>query len=310
MPLDPEVQAVLQQMEEAGAPPLDEITPGMAREAFAGMVALQGEPEAVADVDNREVPGPAGSIPIRVYHPAAAASPGPALFYIHGGGWVIMDLESHDPICRALANGLGCRVVAVHYRRAPEDPFPAAVDDCFAVLRWIADHGAEIGVDPTRIAVAGDSAGGNLSAAMTLLARDQGGPVIRAQVLHCPVTNHAFETPSYKENADGYFLTAELMHWFWGHYVSDDADGRNPLASPLQAADHSGLPPALIQTAEYDPLRDEGEAYAERLRRAGVPAEYTLYPGVVHDQWLMMGVVPKGRAALDEAVSFLRGHLG
>ncbi len=309
MPLDPEVAAVLKQMEEAGGPPLAEISPDMARSAFAGLVALQGEPEAVAEVQNLEVAGAAGPIPVRVYRPDGAPRPAPVLYYIHGGGWVIMDLDSHDPLCRAFANALGCVVVAVHYRRAPEATFPAAVEDSYAVLKWIAAEADALGIDPARIAVGGDSAGGNLSAAMTLLTRQRSGPTLVAQVLHCPVTNYGLDTESYRQNADGFFLTRELMEWFWGHYLQSEADGDNPLASPLREPDLAGLPPVLVQTAEFDPLRDEGRAYADRLREAGVDTAYTLYPGVVHDPWLMFGVVPRGRAALDEAASFLQKYL-
>ncbi len=309
MPVDAEVAAILKQMEEAGAPPLSETSPDMARGAFAGLVALQGTPEEVEKVSDHQVGGPAGSISVRVYHPAGAPASAPALYYIHGGGWVIMDIDSHDPICRAFANGIGGPVVAVHYRRAPEDHFPAAVEDCYAVLQWIANEADTLGIDATRLAVGGDSAGGNLTAAMTLLTRERGGPAIAAQVLHCPVTNHGFDTASYGQNGEGYFLTKELMEWFWGHYLADAADGANPLASPLREENLAGLPPALVQTAEFDPLRDEGAEYAQRLEAAGVKTVHTMIPGVVHDPWLMMGAVPKGRASLDEASSFLKTHL-
>ncbi len=307
MPLDPEVAAILKQMEEAGAPPLAETSPDMARGAFAGLVDLQGAPEDVAQVEDLEVAGAAGPIPIRVYRPGGAEHAESVFYYIHGGGWVIMDLDSHDPICRAFANGLHCPVVAVHYRRAPEARFPAAVEDSYAVLKWIGAGG--LGSAPTHIGVGGDSAGANLSAAMTLLSRQRGGPALVAQVLHCPVTNHGFETESYRENGEGYFLTRELMEWFWGHYLSSGGDGANPLASPLREENLAGLPPALVQTAEYDPLRDEGAAYADRLAQAGVETAYTMIPSVVHDPWLMMGAVPRGRASLDEAITFLGKHL-
>ncbi len=310
MPVDPEVQGILKQIEEAGGPPVSELTPDLAREAFAALVPLQGEPEAVAKVEDREVRGPAGPIPVRIYRPAKAPSSSPALLFIHGGGWVIMDIESHDPICRAFANAVGCIVVAVHYRRAPEHRFPAAPEDCYAVLRWMADSADALGIDPSRIAVGGDSAGANLSAAMTLMVAERGGPPLAAQILHCPVTNQDFSPESYRENAEGYLLTTELMQWFWKHYLAQPSDGDNALASPLRAADLSRQPAALVQTAEFDPLRDEGRAYAQRLKEAGVAVRYDEIRGVVHDPWLMLGMVPKGRKALDEAAAFLRQHLG
>lgn len=310
MPVDPEIAAVLKEIEEAGGPPISELTPEMAREAFAPLVALQGAPEDVAKVEDREVVGSAGAIPIRIYRPATAPTPSPIVFYIHGGGWVIMDLESHDPLCRALANAADCVVVAAHYRRGPEARFPAAPDDCYAVLDWIAATASSLGCDPARIAVAGDSAGGNLAAAMTLLAAERCGPELAAQVLHCPVTNHDFTPASYRENAEGYLLTTELMQWFWNHYLADAADAERPIASPLRAPDLSGLPPALVQTAEFDPLRDEGRAYAERLGAAGVELRYDEIRGAVHDPYLMFGVSQTGRRAVDEAAAFLRQHLG
>ena len=306
MPLAPEVDAILKQMEAAGAPPIGEMTPEMAREAFAALLPLQGEPEPVRAVENRDVTGPAGPIPVRIYRPEGVPERAPALMYIHGGGWVIMDLDSHDPLCRALANAAGCVVVSVDYRRAPEARFPAAVDDCRAVLQWMARDGGAFGIDPARIAVGGDSAGGNLAAVMTLLSRRDGGPGLVGQLLHCPVTNNDLDTQSYRDNADGYLLTAEAMRWFWAHYLGNDGDGADSTASPFRADTLSDLPPALVQTAEFDPLLDDGRAYAARLRESGVPVIYTEYAGVVHDPWLMFGVVPDGRRAVDEAADFLR----
>lgn len=306
MPLEPEVDAILKQLEEAGGPPVSEMTPEMAREAFKALLPLQGTPEPVRTVEDHAVPGPGGAVPVRIYRPEGVAEPSAALYLIHGGGWVIMDLDSHDPLCRALANKAGCVVVAVDYRRAPEARFPSAADDCYAVLRWIADEGTAIGIDPARVAVGGDSAGGNLAAAMTLMSRRESGPRLVGQVLHCPVTNHDFATESYRDNAEGYLLTTDTMRWFWGHYLGDGQDGDDPMASPLRAEDHRGLPPALVQTAEFDPLRDEGRAYADSLQSHGVPVTYTEYSGVVHDPWIMFGAVPKGRHALDEAARFLK----
>lgn len=306
MPLEPEVQAILKGMEEAGGPAISEMTPEIARQAFEGLLPLQGEPEVVASVEQREVPGPAGPVTVRVYRPVGASGPMPVLCFIHGGGWVLMDLDSHDPVCRALSNAAACTVVAVDYRLAPEARFPAAVDDCFAVLKWIAQEAESLGVDSTRIAVGGDSAGGNLAAVMTLLSKRGGGPSLVAQVLHCPVTDYSFETKSYRENSDGYLLTQEAMRWFWAHYLGEGNDGSDALASPLRAETVTGLPAALVQTAEFDPLLDEGRAYADRLRESGVPVTYTEYSGVVHDPWLMFGVVPKGRQTVDEAGAFLK----
>jgi acetyl esterase len=311
MPVDADVAGLLEQLaaENEGAPPLSETTPDMLRAAFDPLVALQGEPED-AQVEDREVPGPAGPVPIRIYRPAGGApASGPGVVYVHGGGWVIMDLDSHDPLCRVLANGLGGTVVAVNYRRAPEAPFPAPLDDCWAVLQWVAAEKAALSIGSGRLAVAGDSAGGNLAAALAIKARDNNGPAIAAQVLHVPVTNHDYTTPSYAENADGYLLTKELMEWFWGHYLADEADGANPLASPLRVDNLAGLPPALVQTAEFDPLRDEGAAYAQRLSDAGVPTQHTNIPGMIHDPFVFFGVFPKARAVVDDAVDFLRQHL-
>ena len=306
MPLEPEVQAMLKGMEEAGGPAISEMTPEVAREAFEAMLPLQGEPEVVGHVEDREVSGPGGAVKVRVYRPVGTVEPMPVLCFIHGGGWVLMGLDSHDPVCRALSNAGACTVVAVDYRLAPEARFPAAVDDCFAVLKWISEEAESLGVDSSRIAVGGDSAGGNLAAVMALLSNRGDGPSLVGQVLHCPVTDYSFETKSYRDNSDGYLLTQEAMRWFWAHYLGEGNDGSDALASPLQSEHLTGLPPALVQTAEFDPLLDEGRAYADRLLESEVVVTYTEYSGVVHDPWLMFGVVPKGRQAVDEAGAFLR----
>jgi acetyl esterase len=216
-----------------------------------------------------------------------------------------MDINTHDPLCRALANAAGCAVVSVDYRLAPEHKCPAASEDCYAATRWVADNAAALGFVPARIAIAGDSAGGHLTAVVAQLARDHGGPALVYQVMHCPVTNYDFSTRSYAENAEGYMLTRESMEWFWNHYLESPAQAEDPCASPLRG-DLRGLPPALIQTAEFDPLRDEGAAYAEKLREAGVPVTYHEYPGLIHDSFLFFGVVPGGRQNLDEAAEHLR----
>ena len=306
MPLDPAAAGLLEQMAAAGLPALNELSPPEAREAAAGFVELAGPGEEVANVEDRTIPGPAGPIPVRIYTPAAGAAPRPALVYFHGGGWVIGDLETTDGICRAVANRAECVVVSVDYRLAPEHKFPVPFEDCYAALTWVAEHAAEIGVDGSRLAIGGDSAGGNLSAAAALRARDEGGPALRLQLLVYPVTDHSYDTVSYKENGEGYLLTKDMMVWFWDHYLNNSTEGDNPWASPLRARDLSGLPPARVFTAEFDPLRDEGEAFAARLAAAGVPVTHTRYDGQIHAFWTMLAVMPAASKAADEAAAALR----
>lgn len=305
MVLDPQAQLILDQMAAQGMPPMHMLTVEENREAFAAIVALGGEPEAVGTAEDREIPGPLGSIPIRIYTPRGDG-PFPVLVFFHGGGWVVGSLDSHDPVCRVLANEAGCIVVSVDYRLAPEHRFPAAAEDSYAATQWVAANAATIGGDPTRIAVGGDSAGGNLAAVVALMTRDRGTPRIAYQMLIYPVTDYYSPgTVSYRENADGYLLTRDSMIWFWNHYTPHEADARNLYASPLQAADLSGLPPALVLTAEFDPLRDEGEAYAARLRAAGVPVEAERLAGMIHGCINMIGVLDAGRKILDDAATAL-----
>jgi acetyl esterase len=309
MPLDPQARFVLDQLAAQGGMELHELTPEAARRAFASL-RLPIPAEAVAHVENRSIPGPDGAVPVRVYRSAGAATPAaPGLVYFHGGGWVIGDLESHDNFCRALANRTHAVVVSVDYRLAPEHRCPAAAEDCYAAARWVAEHGAAIGVDGTRLAVAGDSAGGNLAAVVALLARDRGGPSLRHQVLIYPVADHDFETPSYRDNASGYLLTRASMQWFWSHYVPDEAQRRASHASPLRAEKLVGLPPATVITAEYDPLRDEGEAYGARLREAGVPTVTTRYDGQVHGFVSLFEVFDQGKVATEQIAAALRAAL-
>jgi acetyl esterase len=308
MPLDPEAKAVLDVM--AGAPDVDpfSIAPTVMREAFA---AMSGEVEGpdVEKVEMKDVDGPAGTIPVRVYTPDGDGER-PCLVYFHGGGFVVCDLDSHDVTCRELANGAGCLVVSVDYRLAPEAKFPAAPEDCYAATEWVAQHASELGIDVHRIAVGGDSAGGNLATAVALMCRERNGPTLTHQLLIYPVTDNRFDTISYKENGVGYFLSADMMRWFWHHYLESESDGDNPLASPLRAPDLSGLPSATLLTAQYDPLRDEGRAYAERLQAAGVQTTHMEYPGVFHGFFGMTSQIPRARQAVDEACTELRKAFG
>ncbi|MDH3680223.1 MAG: alpha/beta hydrolase [Acidimicrobiia bacterium] len=305
MALDPAAQGFLDQMDEAGMPPLNEMTPAEAREAAMAFADLGGEGDPVADQSDRTIPGPAGEIPMRVYTPEGDG-PFPALVYFHGGGWVLGDLDGVNAICRTVAARAECVVASVDYRLAPEHKYPAPLDDCFAAAQWVAEQGTELGVDTSRIAVGGDSAGGNLAAAVALRARESGGPELAMQLLVYPVTDLSFGTGSYDENGDGYLLTTDMMKWFWDLYLNDASEGESHLVSPLRADDLSGLPPAVVLTAEYDPLRDEGEAYADRLREAGVAVTHERFDSQIHAFWQMMAVFPAASEAADLAAAELR----
>jgi acetyl esterase len=308
MALDPQARFVLDQMAAQGGPALDEVSPAEARQMFEKMaVPVPGEP--VAELADRTLPGPAGAIPARVYVPDGVSKPAPAVVYFHGGGWVIGSLETHDNLCRALANRAQAVVVSIDYRLAPESRFPAAAEDCYAATRWVAERGAEIGVDGARVAVAGDSAGGNLAAVVALMARDRSGPALRHQGLIYPVTDPDFDRASYVDNADGYLLTRKAMQWFWDHYVPDVAERSNAYAAPFRAEKLAGLPPATVLTAEYDPLRDEGEAYAARLREAGVATTLTRYDGQIHGFVSLFEIFDRGKQAVAQLGSALRGAL-
>ncbi len=307
MPLDPQARAVLDQLEAANLPDLASVDPVVIRQLTDASVDLsQGEP--VAGVENRTLPGPAGKIPVRIYTPEGSA-PFPGVVYFHGGGFVYCSLDTHDGTCRSLANAAGCVVVSVDYRLAPENKFPAAPGDCFPATRWVSENGAEIGVDPTRIAVAGDSAGGNLASVVTLMARERRGPALAFQLLVYPVANYAFDTDSYRENAEGYLLTEKMMRAFWKHYLSDEAEAESPYASPLRAESLQGLPPAFVITAEFDPLRDEGEAYAKRLAEAGVAATAHRYSGMIHGFFSMGPSIERAQVAIADAGRALRTAL-
>jgi acetyl esterase len=310
MPFDPQVQAMRERALAAGTPPLYTLSIDQARAAdLAAIQAAAGTGEPVHEVIDRSIPGPDGDLPIRIYRPHGGTEPWPTLVYFFGGGWTLGSIETSDGICRSLANSVPCQVVTVGYRLAPEHKFPAAVRDCHAAVDWIASHAGEIGADPARLAVAGDSAGGNLAAVVCLLARDRSGPSLAAQVLVYPNTDYRGGTPSMRDNDDPALFNRRSVAWYWGHYLSTPDDGLDPLVSPLLAEDLTGLPPALVITAEYDPLRDEGEAYAERLRAAGVPVQATRYDGMVHGFFAMSGILDGGRRALAEVASYLEKHL-
>ena len=293
MPVDPQIQQVIDALAASDFRPVHAQSPAAARAQYVRMIEARGiAPAPVGAAEDRSIPGPGGDLPVRIYRPDFDAPTLPALVYFHGGGHVIGNLDTHDAVARNLCNGAGCIVVSVDYRLAPEHKFPAAAEDAFAAVVWCAAHGAEIGIDPRRIAVGGDSAGGNLAAVAALMARDAGGPAIRLQVLVYPVTDYACDTESYRTYSDGNgMLDARSMRWFRDHYLRDEADRLDWRAAPLRAGDLGGLPPALVLTAQCDVLHDEGEAYARRLRAAGVEVDHRDIPGMIHGFFAMAPAV-------------------
>jgi acetyl esterase len=305
MPLDPQVKAFLDQAAASGAPGFEQMTVQQAREAIRSLFATNTPPQPVKKVEDRAINAGGVKLPIRIYTPDGNG-PLPILVFFHGGGWVVGDLESHDAPCRALANGAGCIVIAVDYRLAPEHKFPAAAEDCYGATKWVVLNAASFGGDPTRIAVGGDSAGGNLAAVVAQMATDRGAPTVSYQLLIYPVTDYSYDTASYKSNGEGYLLTKNSMQWFWNHYLSNPNDGENPYASPLRGKRLSNLPPAWVITAEFDPLRDEGEAYAKRMKDAGVSVEYADYKGMIHGFFSMGHIFDQGKKAVADACAKLK----
>jgi acetyl esterase len=309
MPLDPELAALLQ-----AAPPFDpellRTTPVEEYRAVmkAGILAFGPSPEVVASVVDTTMPGPGDELPLRIYTPEHDAPLGIAVFF-HGSGFVICDLDTHDHECRVLANRAGVIVVSVDYRLAPEHKFPAAVDDGLAALRWVAEHAKDLGGDPARIALVGDSAGGDIAAVVAQLARDAGGPPVIFQLLVYPVTDLRTESQSFIDNASGYGLSAEAMRWYVEQYVRTTADILDPRGSPLLAPSLAGLPPAFVAVCEYDPLRDEGKQYAHRMRDAGVDVTLRRYDGAVHGIFQMSRFTKIGARILDDCVDALRAAL-
>jgi acetyl esterase len=306
MPLHPQCKAFLDTLASFGGPPMWELPIAEARKG-PGLAGFGGPVEAVAHVADRTVPGPAGPIPIRVYRPSSEPRL-PALMFFHGGGFVIGNLDSQDRQCRSLANASLCVVISVDYRLAPENPYPAAVDDAYAATRYVAEHAGEFDIDASRLAVGGESAGGNLAAVVALLARERGGPALRCQLLVYPVTDYTDDSPSMHE-FDGVFLSLKMQAWFADCYVPNAADRRAPYASPLHARDLSGLPPALVITAECDMVRDQAEAYARALEAAGVPVTLMRYDGMIHPFFALAGVIDTARVAIADAGAALRNAL-
>jgi acetyl esterase len=306
VPLHPHFEALRAERLAAGVPPLRGLSVAEARQQELETVrAAARPPEPVAEVQDTAIPGPEGEIPLRIYRSQPEHAQ-PVLLWFYGGGWTLGTLEAADPVCRRLANATPCAVVAVAYRLAPEEPFPAAVEDCWAATRWVSEHGGEHGLDGGRIAVGGPSAGGNLAAATALLAREEGEPPLALQVLVYPVLEHNRETASMRESSDPVLFDRQDVAWCWAQYLAREADGASPLASPLRARDLGALPPALVITAEGDPLRDEAELYAERLQAASVPTELVRFDGMAHGFFSSADVLAEAREAQELAARALR----
>ncbi len=303
MPLDPAARALLDAIASSGAPELCDLPLELAREASRATHALQLPPEPVASVEDRVIDAgspAADRIPVRIYRSSTDGRL-PVLVYFHGGGHTIGDLDTQDSACRALANGAGCAVVSVDYRLAPEHPFPAPLEDAYAATRWVAQAAEGERFDATRVAVGGDSAGGNLAAAVALAARDRGGPPLVFQLLVYPTVDGLCESPSHERNGAGYLLTSRLIAWFRDNHVPRVEDRSHPLVSPLRAESLACLPPALVISAEFDPLVDEGRAYAARLRDAGVAVRERHFEGMIHGFWGMGAMLPPAAVAIREA---------
>lgn len=307
MSLLPEVQSYLEELAAQSQEPLHRLSPQQARQQMEAGTALLGERDQVARVDNCSVPGPATDIRLRLYYPQDNR-PLPVLVYFHGGGWVLGSIDTHDGLCRAIANLADCIVVSVEYRLAPENRFPAAAEDAYAATRWVYEHADRLGYQG-KLAVAGDSAGGNLATVACLMARDRGGPPIDYQMLLYPITDHDLQTDSYREFADGYMLTRDSMQWFWDQYLPAPEERNHPYASPLQAEDVAGLPPAYVLTAAYDPLLDEGEAYAGRLDAAGVPTTLKRFEGTIHGFLRRHKLMDHAQGGLEEIGRELKQNL-
>ena len=311
--VEAQTQAFLQAVAAKGGPPIQELSVEDARALLSGAQEGGGSVQP-AEVEDLVLPvGPRGRVEIRVVRPRGNAGELPAVLYFHGGGWVLGGVDTHDRLIRELAVGAQAAVIFVNFSRSPESRYPVAIEEAYAALQWVSVNAGNLRVDPARLSVAGDSAGGNLATVLTLLSKERGGPALRFQLLFYPVTDAAFDTPSYRQFGQGYFLTREAMEWFWNQYAPDKAVRFNPNASPLRATMDQlrDLPPALVITGECDVLRDEGEAYARRLSDAGVAVTATRYPGTIHD-FVMLNALSQtsaARAALVQSIRALRQAL-
>src|SRR3954462_6993931 len=309
--LDPDAAAVFNAFREADRPPYETVSPAEARELYLkGRVVTNPEPPELQTVDPLAIPAPHGNIPARKYIPKVLRTDrglAPCLVFFHGGGWVIGDLDSHDVVCRKLADEAQLIVISVDYRLAPEHKFPAAVDDAKVATKWIADNAASLGVDRSRLTVGGDSAGGNLATVVAIAARDGKGPAIAGQVLIYPAVEFAMTHPSHREPDTSFLLTHSVIRWFSNHYLSSADDVADWRASPVRATTLAGLPPAYVLTAGGDPLRDEGEEYAQRLKDAGVPVTYRTFPGQFHGFFTMGKLLPQANIAAKQIGVWLKG---
>jgi len=308
MTVNPQIQPLLDQLAASDVPPGWEVGPGPTRENYRALHQLTDPVDVpIGKTEDMSFKGPGGDVPVRVYTPVAAGGAMKCLVFFHGGGFVIGDLDSHDALCRQFANEAGCKVVAVDYRLAPEAKFPAAVDDAWAAIKWVEENAGELGIDANYLAVAGDSAGGNLSAVISqLAAKTKGGPSICFQMLIYPATRVHSDTQSMKDFAEGYFLERKTMDWFMECYVPEGQDHSDPRLSPLLAEDLSGLPSALVITAGFDPLKDEGKAYADRLAASGVDVTYKDYPDMIHGFFNMTALSPDAKEAVIDAAKALK----
>ena len=311
MKLDPQARALIERLAAAGAPPLHTLTASQARQAYReSRAALAAAPAHVEEIRELTIPGPAGMLRARLYRPRAARSALPGMVYFHGGGFIYGDLDTHDVTCRSIAQSAPCAVVSVDYRLAPEHRFPAAVEDAYAATAWVASNAASLGIDPARLIVAGDSAGGNLAAVTALIARDRNAPDLAMQVLVYPTTDFAAETDSIARFAEGHLLTRESIRWVKRSYLRNEREAFDWRASPLRAGDFSKLPAAYIITAGFDPLRDEGNAYAGQLAQAGTAVTLECFEGQVHGFLLMGAAIAAAGHAIQRVGQMLRMHFG